>query len=141
MPLPHSSMGACLYWNEGVESVTGSLAASFFLMAVIMSSIASMPGASSHPHVAAKQLLKHCSRFCRPVAKLLIFTGWMFTDHGIAALSSFGPGLTPWPTCASAASPPVAFCTQPRAHVLSLVAHRRPPPPRTRKLGPFLATA
>merc|ERR1719389_171161 len=125
MPLPQSSMAACLYWYVGELSSTGSLAASFFLMAAARSSIASMPGASSQPQVAARQLLKHVSRFCRPVAKLLIFTGWMLTDHGTAAVSSLGPGLT----CSSAAAPPVAFAAQPTAHFLSPTAQRRLSPP------------
>merc|ERR1719158_198475 len=119
MPLPQSSIAACLYWNIGVVSCTGSFAMSLVLMAEFMSSIASMPGASSQPQVAARQLLKHCSRFCRPVLKLLIFTGWTFTDHGIAASSaSLGPGSTREAVCANTCAWLMVFFTQPRAHGL-----------------------
>merc|ERR1719262_342551 len=103
MPLPQSTMSACLYWYIGGESSTGSLASSFFLIAPWRSSMPSMPGASSQPQVAAKQLLKHISRFCLPVENVLIFTGCTLMDQGIAASSgSLGPGSTRLFVCANA---------------------------------------
>merc|ERR1719281_509826 len=109
----------------GVESCKGSLAWSFFLMAAARSSIASMPGASSQPQVAARQLLKQRSRFWRPVANVLILTGGMLTDQGMAELSgSFGPGFTAAPNWASAgAALSRVLFTQPTAHGRSVTAH------------------
>merc|ERR1719456_1925299 len=96
---------------------------SFALIAPFRSSIASMPGASSQPHVAARQLLKHRSRFCLPVAKVLIFTGWMLIDQGIAASSgSLGPGFTACRWRSAGASR--VLLTQPTAHLGAPAAHR-----------------
>merc|ERR1719465_372568 len=115
MPLPQSTMSAFLYCHIGGESSTGSFDMSFTLIAAYWSSMASMPGASSQPHVAARQLLKHCSSPCRPVAKLLIFTGCTLMDHGMDASSgSLGPGLTDWLCCTSAGAGR-AFEAQPTA--------------------------
>merc|ERR1719487_2394561 len=100
--------------------------------------MACMPGASSQPHVAARQDLKHCSRFWRPVAKVLIFTGWTLMDHGIAASSgSEGPGLTTdfWRSAGASR----VLLTQPRAHWGAPAAHLDLPAAAPRKLA-FLAS-
>merc|ERR1719263_2374555 len=99
--------------------------------------MASMPGASSHPHVAARQLFMQRSRFCLPVAKVLILTGWMLTDHGIAASSgSLGPGFTS-DLCTNAGAGLTTLRTQPVAHGFSFTAHRR----FWSSLRPFFAAA